>query len=338
MKTRILISIAILLSVQLSTSGQRPSMQQDPGLNNLRFPEGTATAPNNTLGKVAKVGTGSKKALLVPGLGFGGEIWDEFMERHKTEFTMYAVTLPGFGGTTPLAMPPEKTKYAVTTWTRSAVAALEKLIEQERLGRVTIFAHWALATQIALRLAADHPDRIDSVILIGGPLKVNFENSPTDMLKWTSEERTTFIEGLGERWFKTVTRETWDDNNFMTYDYAVNPRRALFLWRAAQKPLIQVWIRYLLEFYSIDPFPELKGLQVPTVVIQPAFDDDAYYVEKNRNYMRNLCIDSWRDAKNVNDKIEFVTISGSRLFVMFDKPEELDKAIGGFLGRVERKN
>lgn len=337
MKTRTFVTIAILLFVPFGALGQTPSMKQDPALNNLRFPEGTKTVPFGTLGEVTKIGTGPKKALLIPGVGFGAEIWNEFAERHKSGFTMYAVTLPGFGDTPPLAMPPDGTKYEETSWTRSAVAAIEKLIERERLENVTVFAHWALSTQIALRLAIDRPDRIDSVILIGGPLKVNFENSPTDMLKWTAAERSKFIEGLGARWFKTITRDTWDDNNFMTYDYAVNPRRALFLWRAAQKPMIQVWIRYLLEFYSIDPLPELKDLKVPTLVVQPAFDDPGYYVEMNRNYMRNFCIDSWRDAKEVNGKLEFVSISGSRLFVMFDKPDDLDKAINGFLVRIDAK-
>jgi hypothetical protein len=50
--------------------------------------------------------------------------------------------------------------------------------------------------------------------------------------------------------------------------------------------------------------------------------------------MRNLCIDSWRGA--IGDRLEFVTISGSRLFVMHDKPAELDETIGRFLGGIRR--
>lgn len=334
MRKQFLFSILILLTVPTGMLSQKRSMQQDPALNNLRLPEGTKTVPYGTLGKVAKIGTGPKNTLLIPGLGFGAEIWDDFAERNKNRFSMYAVTLPGFGDTPPLAMPPEGTKYAQTTWTRSAISAIEKLFEKERLERVTIIAHWAIATQIALQLALDHPDRIDSVIVIGGPLKVYFENSPTDMLKWTAGERALFVEGLGDKWFRTVTRRTWDDNNFMSYDYAVNPRRGLYLWREAQRPMLPVWIRYLLEFYSLDPFPDLKDLKVPTLVVQPAFDDAGFYVENNRNYMRNLCVDSWRGAKSQNDNLEFVSITGSRLFVMYDKPDDLEKSITGFLDRI----
>jgi hypothetical protein len=49
--------------------------------------------------------------------------------------------------------------------------------------------------------------------------------------------------------------------------------------------------------------------------------------------MRNLCIDSWRGAAEASDRLEFVTIPRSRLFVMFDQPEELDRALESFLRR-----
>lgn len=262
--------------------------------------------------------------LLIPGLGFSDGIWTEFMERHKNDHTMYAVTLP---------MPPAESKYAETPWTRSSIKAIEKLLDNERLDRVIIVAHWALASQIALRLALDHPDRVEAVILIGGPLKVYYDGPAPGMLNWTGDQRVRFVEGIGQNWFKTVTRKTWDDNNFMSYDYATNPRRGLFLWREAQTPSLQVWIRYLLEFYSYDLTPELKALKVPTLVVQPGFDDPSFYVEKDRNYMRNLCLDSWNGAKELNSKIEFVSIPQSRLFIMFDQPAALDETIERFLDR-----
>ena len=153
------------------------------------------------------------------------------------------------------------------------------------------------------------------------------------MLTWTPEQRGQFVEGMASRWFKTVTRSTWDDNNFMSYDYAVNPRRGLFLWREAQAAPLPVWIRYLLEFYSIDLSAELKNLKVPVLVVQPGFDDAAFYAEPDRNYMRNLCIDSWRGAAAASSQLEFVTIPQSRLFVMYDRPDALDQAIERFLQR-----
>lgn len=311
---------------------QTRSMAQDSALDNLRHPRGVETAALGTLGHVRKVGEGSRTMLLIPGIGFGDNIWTEFMERHRTEYTMYAITLPGFGGTPPLPMPPDGSTFAETPWIGSARQALEGLLDKEHIARVIIVAHWGLATQIALRLALDHPDRVEAVVLIGGVLKSYYDNTPA-MMAWTSEQRARASEGLGRSWFRTVTRQTWDDNNFMSYDYATNPRRGLVLWRDAQAPLLSVWIRYLLEFYSIDLTPSLKTLRVPTLVVQPGFDDPAFYVEPGWNYMRSLCLDSWSGAAAASDRLEFVTIPRSRLFVMYDQPEALDLAIARFLRR-----
>jgi pimeloyl-ACP methyl ester carboxylesterase len=331
----ILLPIILLLLVialfPAEIGAQKRTLLQDPALDNLHHAAGVKTTPFGALGNVRKVGEGKKTMVLIPGLGFGDDIWTEFMESHKTDYTMFAVTLPGFGDTPPLPMPPDGTRYAELTWTRSSISAIEKLLDQEHIERVTLVAQWALAPQIALQLALDHPDRVEAVVLIGGAMKAYYENTP--MMSWTAEQRDKYVEGMASRWFKTVTRRTWDDNNFMSYDYAVNPRRGLFLWREAQAPPLTVWIRYLLEFYSIDLTSTLKTLRVPTLVVHPGFDDPAVYVEQGHNYMRNLCIDSWRGMAEANNRLEFVTIPRSRLFIMFDEPEELNRALASFLSR-----
>lgn len=324
---------AALILLPSLTSAQPRSLRQDSTLDNLRHPPGTSTAPFGTLGAVAKVGTGPRTLILIPGIGFGGGVWREYMAANAARYTMYAVTLPGFGGTAPLPMPAPGVTYAEASWTASAVRAIEDLLETERLGRVTVVAHWALATQIGLELALRHPERVEALILVGGVLKSYYESTPA-MLGWTAEQRARYAEGMGARWFRTVTRETWDDNNFMAYDYAINPRRGLFLWREAQAPALAVWIRYLLEFYAVDYEPRLAALRVPTLVVQPGFDDPGFYVEPDRNYMRNLCLESWRGAGSRPAALRFVTVPQSRLFVMFDQPEALDREVDAFLSRL----
>ncbi len=327
-----LLTVAALPVRPVDLSAQTRSMAQDSTLDNLRHPEGTETAAPGTLGLVRTVGSGPRAMLLIPGLGFGADIWTEFIESRKSEYTTYAVTLPGFGETPPLPIPTEGSRFVDQLWTRSSLRAIEALIGGDSLRTFTIVAHWALATQIALRLAIDHPDRVEAVVLIGGVLKSYYEGAPA-MMTWTAEERARYAEGMGRRWFKTVTRRTWDDNNFMPYDYAVNPRRGLSLWREAQRPSLPVWIRYLLEFYSTDMTGDLSALKVPTLVVRPGFDDPDYYVEPGLNYMRNLCLDSWKGADTLNPALEFATIPLSRLFIMHDRPAELDSVVNAFLAR-----
>lgn len=328
----LLLPAFVLVVPAAGLRGQSRSLAQDPAIDNLRHPPGTQTAAPGALGRVRKVGEGARAMLLIPGLGFGDDVWTEFMERHRSEYTMYAITLPGFGNTPPLPMPAEGSRFVEAPWTRSALQAIEGLLDRERIERVTVVAHWALATQIALRLALDHPDRVEAVVLISGVLKSYYEVDP-QMMAWTPEQRSANVEALGHRWFKTVTRRTWDDNNFMSYDYAVNPRRGLFLWREAQAPTLPVWIRYLLEFYSFDLTSRLSELKVPTLVVQPGFDDPNFYVEEGRNYMRNLCVDSWRGTVGISNQLELVTVPRSRLFIMDDQPEELQRIVMAFLSR-----
>jgi pimeloyl-ACP methyl ester carboxylesterase len=330
-----LLPTVLLILAPAPLAGQTRSMAQDPALNNFRLPPNVETGAIGTLGRVRKIGTGPRTMLLIPGLGFGDAIWTEFMERRRSDYTMYAITLPGFGDTPPLPMPAEGSRFADMPWTRSTIQAIERLLATERIGRVTIAAHWALASQIALQLALDHPDQVEAVILVSGVLK-SYYDQPPGMMEWGIDERARYVQGFGEKWFKTVTRRTWDDNNYMSYDYAINPLRGLFLWREAQAPLLSVWIRYLLEFYSFDQTPRLKDLRVPTLVVQPTFDDAAYYVDSGHNYMRNLCIDSWRGARDANSRLEFITVAESRLFVMYDRPEALDRALDAFLGRTKK--
>jgi pimeloyl-ACP methyl ester carboxylesterase len=310
-------------------------MAQDPSLDNLHHAPGTATTALGTLGRVRKAGAGPRTLVLIPGLGFGDGIWAEFMERQQKAYTMYAVTLPGFGDTAPWPVPSDGASFSERPWMTAAVRGIERLLDEEHIGRVTLVAHWAFATQVALRLALDHPDRVESVVLVGGVLKSYFDSTPA-MMTWTAEQRTKFADGMGQKWFATVTRTTWDDNNFMPYDYAVHPLRGLFLWRQAQAPPLPVWIRYLLEFYSLDLSSELPRLRVPTLVMQPGFDDGGFYVDQGRDYMRNFCVDSWRGATETNAKIEVVTVPKSRLFVMFDRSEEFDGLVERFLQRIAK--
>jgi pimeloyl-ACP methyl ester carboxylesterase len=311
---------------------QTRSMAQDPTLNNLRHAPGTATTAPDTLGRVRKIGSGPRTLILIPGLGFGDTVWSEFMDRRAESYTMYAVTLPGFGDTPPWPMPGEGGSYAERPWMNSAVTAIERLMDAEKLPRVTLVAHWAFATQVALRLALDHPDRVEAVILAGGVLRSYFSFVP-GMADWNLKQRAGYADGMAQKWFKTVTRTTWDDNNFMPYDYAVHPLRALFLWRQAQSPSLPVWIRYLLEFYGLDLAADLAALRVPTLVVQPGFDDGGFVVDGGRDYMRDFLVGSWHGAPASEPPVEFVTVPRSRLFVMYDQPEQFDAIVERFLTR-----
>lgn len=309
-------------------------MDQDSTLNSLIDPPGYKTGVLGKLGKWEKVGTGPQALILIPGLGFGGDIFREFMTEHKDKFTMYAVTLPGFGGTPAPPSPAAGISYGDMTWTNAAFGAIEKLIESEKIARPVILGHWLTGPQLALRLALKYPKNVRAVIIVSG--SACFEMTDTTKMPTHPplDKRILAIDTyVVPQWFKTVTRETWDDNNFLPQDYAVNPVRGLRLWREAAEPRLHVWVRYLCEFYSQDVTLELDSLKVPTLLLKPGLEGIDF--DPGQNYMDAFCNTGWQAILPKQKMLTAVTIPNSRTCLWFDQPEKFESAIDDFLMKVK---
>jgi pimeloyl-ACP methyl ester carboxylesterase len=308
-------------------------MVQDSTLNNLVDPPGYQTAKLGTLGGVIQRGSGSKSMILIPGLGFSGNVLNGFMEKFSGEYRMYAVTLPGFGGTPAPPCPPEKTSLGEQTWTNAALGAIEKLIEEEKLKDPVVVGHWLTGTQLALRLAMKHPGKIKGVILLSGVARMYVGDSTRMASINTLAKRVAFNDNImAPKWFKTVTRETWDDNNFLPGDYAVNPRLGLRLWREAASPKLHVWIRYLCEFNSQDISFDLDKLTVPTLLLKPGLE--GVYHDPANHYLENYLHKSWVGSAEKNPVIAVKIIPDSRICPWIDKPEEVSAAVLDFLNSL----
>lgn len=310
-------------------------MEQDPTLNNLVHAEGYQAAEPGALGRVTRVGNGPRHLVLIAGAGFGGEIFASFMEANRERYTMIAITLPGFGGTAAPPMPPGKTSYGDQTWTRAAQHAVARRIEEEKLERPVVLGHWLNATQIALGLALERPDLVRAAIVVSGvPRFVPTGGSPVPEPK-TPQQRAIMVDQyLAPNWFKTVTRATWDDNNFLPRDYAVHPLRALQLWQEAARPTLPVWIRYLCEAWAGDSNRDLARLEVPVLILEPKFDALYFEGPQMGDYMEAFLHRGWDGAAQQSDLITLQTIADSRVFVMDDQPAKLNESIARFVDRV----
>lgn len=336
MMWRVFIGGALLFAGAAGMSAQEKCYEQDPRLNNLVHPEGYVTGELGALGKVEKRGTGPRGMILVAGLGFSGEVFEKFAGSREDRFSIYAVTLPGFGKTPAPPMPKEGTSYGSQTWTLAAQRAVEELILTEKLDRPVLVGHWLTATQIVLGVALDRPDLVSAVVLISGVPKN--KNADLQVGRALSlQERVRYVdEGMAPQWFKTVTRETWDDNNYYPHDYCIHPVRALQLWRQAHEPTLSVWIRYLCELWAQDVTTRLGDLQVPALVLKPGFDKDLY-ITPGHNYMKTFCHDSWEGVEAMSEKITMRTIPDSRVFIMDDQPQTLDREVDRFLSRLDEE-
>jgi len=309
-------------------------MVQDSTLNNLVDPTGYKTGKLGELAEVRKVGNGRQAMILIPGLGFGANVFDEFMQMFSAEMTMYSVTLPGFGGTAAPPTPAESTSFGEQTWTNAAYQALNRLIDSEKMQRPIVVGHWLTGTQLALRMALEHPDKIRGVVLLSGsPCFV-----PVDTSKYKPHPPLDFrITGVDKyiapQWFKSVTRATWDDNNFLPSDYAANPVRGLRLWRWAAEPPLHVWIRYLCEFYAQDITLDLARLSVPVLLLKPGLE--GAYFDPGQDYLTAYCHTGWNAAIATSSKLSVKTIPESRVCMWYDQLESVATEIRMFVQKLK---
>ncbi len=335
MMARVLACVACLaLGMAAPPLAQQRRMDQDPARDNLVHGEGYQTAAPGQLGRVTKVGHGPNDMILVAGAGFGGEIHESFTASRVDAYTMYAVTLPGFGRTAAPPMPEAGTSYGEQSWSRAAKESIEQLITDENLHKPVVVGHWLSATQVALRLALDNPDKISAVVIISGvargiPPQGSSSSGPTPL-----SDRIEIVDTrLAPYWFKTVTRDTWDDNNFYPGDYARHPVRALQLWRMAAEPTLPTWIRYLCEVFAQDITLDIEDLAVPTLLIQPGLDAE-FFSEPSNEYMRAYLHGTWAGVEELNSRVSVETIDDSRVFIMDDQPDRLDRVVETFLAKV----
>lgn len=133
-RSRTIAVAALLLSLSLSTphasmgEGTPPPPLVNPlhGRSQEQAPAPQAVA--SRLGEAYRLGSGEPVLLLIPCASCRWRSFDEFMQRNAERYTMYAVTLPGYGGT----RPPDLPRYSTSTlWHNNAVAALIDLLESQ---------------------------------------------------------------------------------------------------------------------------------------------------------------------------------------------------------------
>jgi pimeloyl-ACP methyl ester carboxylesterase len=308
---------------------------QDPALDNLVHAPGTVTVELGTLGAVVERGSGPIDMVCVSGFGLGASVFERFAERNAARYRMFLVTLAGCEGTAPPPMPAVGTSYGAQTWTNGAVAGVVKLLQERKLARPVLVGHFVNGTQVAARVAAEHPELVRALVLLAGTTR--FE--PIEAVAWwprglTLEQKVKMVdEGLAPRWFKTVTPKTWVAGNFTAADYSsVDAERGRRFAERANEPALSVLIRYLCEFHASDLAPALDGLALPLLIVSPGFDE-ALRADSKRNYVFGYCDEPWRGHLEGRANAERLVLPGAGILVHDDKPAEVDAALADFLAR-----
>ncbi|MBI3579184.1 MAG: alpha/beta hydrolase [Ignavibacteriales bacterium] len=331
-KTHAMLPVAVICLLALNYIQAQPV--RDSTLNNLVHPAGYKTGKFGELGNIQKTGSGKQTLILIPGWGFDGSVFDDFREAYENQYTIYTITIPGYGNTAAPPMPPESTSYGAQSWNNGVIQGLVKLIEKEKIRKPIIVGHFTQGAQVALRLAAEYPDKVGGVITLGGQAKfISVRGGEVKDLPLAT--MITFTDKFtGPQWFKMMVRKYFDDNNYPPALYSLDSLKGAELWRQSAAVPFQVMVRYICEFFASDIKTELHKIQCPVLILRPTFSDSFLKLPVNA-YVKPQFIDSWNDVSARNPLIKVKDIKNSACFVWKDNPADTYREIKTFVEAIK---
>jgi len=299
--------------------------------NNLVHTTGYKTSDYGAIVSYLKDGTGKSDLVLIPGLGFDASVFKDFVARNKKSFTMYSVTLPGYGNTAAPPMPDSvHASYGLQYWTNGAIEGIRKLIAKEHLRKPILVGHFAQGAQIALRMAIEMPDVIGGVIAVGAPAKfVAIVNGV--VTEYPMQITVPYIDRYtGPQWFKPMSKDAFDKGNYSPEVYSLNRQTGEALWKMSAGVPLPVYVRYLCEFFASDITLDADKLRCPVLVLRTLFSPEVLGKDIN-NYIKPQFIDAWDRMAKANPGIIIKDILNSASFAWKDQPVEFDKAVTAFV-------
>ncbi|HSE41129.1 MAG TPA: alpha/beta hydrolase [Acidobacteriota bacterium] len=278
------------------------------------------TAKPGELGNVIKQGNGEISLILIPDVGMDGTVFQSFLNRNKEHFTMYAVTLPGFGGT-PKLPDFEKRDYAATRLWKNAESAVINLIQKENLKAPIILGHQGGA-YLALRIALDHPESVSGAVVLNGLLYAPMMLSKDPTGKLTPELRHQVAKlfmpiELFPRPSRDCFAKYWQS---MAGSMSKDQQHNLQLAQIGGNSDAHLTWDYGAELLTTDLTNEMDQLKIPTLVVSSIPDP--------KKTSPNSAVDQWKIVHNPSVKV--VTMENVGTFPVDDDPKSFDKMILDF--------
>ncbi len=250
--------------------------------------------------------------IFIPGLASGSWTWKTDAARLSKTHAVYLVTLPGFDGR----------KAVPGTTLESLAQDLRKLIDDKRLQRPVLIGH-SMGGTLALSFATDHSDRIAGVVAVDGLPVFPGTESMTDRSPLAQRARAQ-LENQTPEQFAEYQRAYM--KRVGTIDEATATRIAELSSHSDPRAVADFAAQLLL----LDLRPKLKSITVPVVEISPFLESDFAAMGVNEDGKTNY----YRMLLGGIAKLEVVSISPARHFVMFDQPEKFSATLDQALVKV----
>ena len=277
------------------------------------LPAATATFDVGSL-HVQQYGSGAKSLIFIPGLTCGPWEWSGQIAHFAANYTVYAITLPGFDGRPPIDGPLFQTTSA-DFW---------KLLDQKHIVKPVVIGH-SLGGTMGFLLATQHPDRLNGVVALDGlPIYPTNIFSTPDKVQATAATYQTMMSKETPAQFEASEQNT-------VLPYLMTSTSDI----AAVAPLVGLSDptasgKWMYEDLTMDLRPQLARANVPIELIAPydATLEGKYLptIDAKQGFYAGII----KNAPNAS----VVMIDRSRHFAMYDQPQAVTDAIVAFLAKL----
>lgn len=323
-----LASLALLPSLAIAQGGKDGHLvgtehaPGEPAPAVASSPSGNASAAVTPLAHIEQRGSGPVNLVLIPGLACDWRVFDALMDRNKDRYRMWAVTLPGFGGSSSPPLPKDA-KLTDLVWLNNAEAAILKALDDQKIEKPYIAGH-SMGGHIAMRLALRHPDRVRGVIAIDGLPLFPPRVIPLDEEE-TPARRAVMAQSQSEV-MRLIPPENWAKQQAGGMRYMVKSTdRAKELGEMGSSVPRDTTVQYMCEMIVSDLRKDLQSTKVPMLIVCAlSLDLNQEMRQENRRSIAE-------QFAGTPTTVQVAFFEDSRHFVMDDRPKELDDAIAAFV-------
>jgi pimeloyl-ACP methyl ester carboxylesterase len=264
---------------------------------------------------VQQFGSGPQTLIFIPGLTCGPWEWSGQIAHFASQYTVYAVTLPGFDGQPPISGP----LFATAT------ADFWRFLDAKHIVKPVVIGH-SLGGTMGFMLATQHPDRLGGVIALDGlPILPGFNFMTPAQRQAIATQTQAQIAKETQAQFAAYERTT------AIPDLVTSPSDADAIAALTGRSDPTESGRWLAEDMQLDLRPQLPKATVPILLIAP-FDasvDGQFHMttpDQKRAFYQSLVA----GAPNVQIDV----VDHSRHFAMYDQPQAVTDDIAQFLTKV----
>lgn len=270
-------------------------------------------------------GTGPIPMILIPPYGCDWRVYEGFMKRNASRYSMFSVTLPGFGDSEP---PPvlSGATYADLPWMMNADRAILRLVKERSLSRPVILGG-SIGGQIAMRAALLHPKHFRAAVSLDGAPASPLGPAAAEV---SPEERAKRVDTAFAPAFEAMPEQAWA---------GMWSARAMEVVKDPEygKQLGQQWggvpkttgVRYVLEALAADLTPEIRRSDVPILIVAAIPEKDMPY--GTRDQLKK----QWANVAQLGSHVKVVYFENCRHFVHREAPDKLDSTLRDFLKRID---